>query len=132
MMLLQLSSSLAFTKFASTEAFASALEEASNSGPVAIIIEIDTPGGRVDYAQQMVTAISKIKGCEVIAFIKGGNYGGALSAGAAIALACNKIYMAEGTTIGAATVIALTNKGPASLKKTYGSLVQRNTDLSLL
>ncbi len=51
-----------------------------------ILVEIDTPGGRVDLAQRMCAAITKNADCDVIAFVKGGQYGGAISAGAAVAL----------------------------------------------
>ncbi len=90
-----------------TDAFEKAIAESSQEGPLFILVEIDTPGGRVDLAQRMCTAIIKSADCNVIAFVKGGKYGGAISAGAAIALSCNKIYMAEDTIIGAATLVTL-------------------------
>ncbi len=88
-----------------TDAFEKAIAESSQEGPLFILVEIDTPGGRVDLAQRMCTAIIKNADCNVIAFVKGGKYGGAISAGAAVALSCSKIYMTENTIIGAATLI---------------------------
>jgi membrane-bound ClpP family serine protease len=88
-----------------TEAFEKAITADANEGPLFILVEIDTPGGRADLAQRMCAAITKTTNCEVIAFVKGGKYGGAISAGAAIALACNNIYMANNTVIGAATLV---------------------------
>ena len=90
-----------------TVAFEQATAAASDEGPLLILLEIDTPGGRTDLAQRMCSAITKAANCDVIAFIKGGQYGGAISAGAAVALACNKIYMANNTVIGAATLVTL-------------------------
>jgi membrane-bound ClpP family serine protease len=88
-----------------TTAFEQAVAAASDGGPELILVEIDTPGGRVDLAQRMCAAIIKSANCDVIAFIKGGQYSGAISAGAAVALSCNKIYMANNTVIGAATLV---------------------------
>jgi membrane-bound ClpP family serine protease len=53
----------------------------------------------------MCSAITKMHNCQSVAFIKGGPEGGAYSGAAAVALACNKIYMSGATVIGAATVI---------------------------
>ncbi|MGA2070842.1 MAG: hypothetical protein ABSG97_05785 [Sedimentisphaerales bacterium] len=88
-----------------TDAFEKSIAESSQEGPLFILVEIDTPGGRVDLASRMCTAIMKDADCNVIAFVKGGKYGGAISAGAAVALSCNKIYMTDDTIIGAATLI---------------------------
>jgi hypothetical protein len=88
------------------------------------LLEIDTPGGRGDLAQRICGAITQLKDCPVVAFIKGGRYGGALSAGAAVALACDKIYMANDTIIGAATAITISETGrPESLKEAFGEEV---------
>jgi ClpP class serine protease len=88
-----------------TAAFEKAIADSSQEGPLFILVEIDTPGGRVDLAQRMCSAILRDADCNVIAFVKGGKNGGAISAGAAVALSCNKIYMTENTIIGAATLI---------------------------
>ena len=109
-----------------TEAFEKAIASASQEGPLFILVEIDTPGGRVDLAQQMCTAITKDADCNVIAFIKGGQYGGAISAGAAVTLACNKIYMANNTVIGGATLVTMPKSKQDydnTRKKNYGDVV---------
>jgi len=103
-----------------TRAFENSIATASDEGPLFIVVEIDTPGGRIDFAQRICSAISNTRNCRVIAYINGGNYGGALSAGAAIALACDKIYMANRTTIGAASTMAATEDGPKDIKEEYG------------
>jgi membrane-bound ClpP family serine protease len=98
------------------EAFVSALKEASNSGPLMILVEIDTPGGRVDQCKKMVAAISAVTHTEVAAYIKGGESGGAYSAGAVLLMACDKIYMNGATSVGAATMIS----GNKSMKDRFG------------
>ena len=109
-----------------TDAFEKAIADGSDEGPLFILVEIDTPGGRIDLAHRMCTAITKNADCNVIAFIKGGQYGGAISAGAAVALACNKIYMAENTVIGAATLVTMPKDKQDyenTRKKNYGEVV---------
>jgi membrane-bound ClpP family serine protease len=89
-------------------------------------VEIDTPGGRIDFAHRICAAISKIDNCKVIAFIKGGQYGGAISAGAAVALACDKIYMVQNSVIGAATLVTL-SKDAGKNQKSYGSVIDEKS-----
>ncbi len=103
-----------------TAAFEKAIARVSGEGPLFVLLEIDTPGGDISLAQRICAAITKAGNCQVIGFVKGGEFGGALSAGAAVAFACSKIYMANNTVIGAAAVIALDKKGPKSMKDKYG------------
>jgi len=103
-----------------TEAFIKALDEASNQGPILILIEIDTPGGRVDLMQQICTAITKANNCPIVAFVSGDKWGGAYSAGASIALACDYIYMSHNTAIGAATTILASPSDVNDIKSVYG------------
>lgn len=62
-----------------------------------ILLEIDTPGGRIDAAETITNAIGSTK-IPTMAFVKGE----AISAGAYITIACPKIAMVPGSTIGAA------------------------------
>ena len=87
------------------EAIVEGLRTERNQGPRFILIELDTPGGRVDLMEDICGEISKLHNCITVAYIKNGDYGGAYSAGAFIAMACDKIFMAEGTAIGAATTV---------------------------
>lgn len=103
-----------------TEAFEKAIISYANQGPLFILIEIDTPGGRVDYVKRMCEAILKVNNCMTVAFITGGKSGGALSGGAALALACNRIYMAEDSIIGAATMLTISGGEVRSVKEAYG------------
>ena len=103
-----------------TTALEEAFREAADKGPVCILFEIDTPGGREDFARRLCSAVTATKNCEVIAFVKGGEFGGALSVGAALALSCDQIYMADNTVIGAATLVNVSEKGVQDLKESHG------------
>lgn len=68
-------------------------------GARAFILVVDTPGGRVDAALDIATALMGLD-CPSIAYIENT---GAISAGALISFACDKMVIAPGTSIGAAT-----------------------------
>ncbi len=107
-----------------TQALEREVDRLSSEGPLFILFEIDTPGGRIDLARRICGAITQARNCPTVAFIKGGKHGGALSAGAAVALACDKIYMADNTVIGAATGINISENGrPESLEEAFGGEV---------
>lgn len=76
------------------------LDEAQQAGAVAVILEINTPGGRLDAALQMRDAILDSP-LRMIAFVNRE----AFSAGALIALAAQEIVMAPGAVFGAATPV---------------------------
>ncbi len=84
-----------------------AVKEAESTKAKALVLRIDTPGGRVDSAIKIATAI---QGCDVktIAFIEGM---GAISAGALISYACDEMAMTPGTNIGAATPVIASAEG---------------------
>lgn len=76
------------------------LSEAEAAGAVAVLLPIDTPGGRLDAVLQMRDALL---GSDVrtIAFVDRT----AFSAGALVAIAAEEIYMAPGAVMGAATPV---------------------------
>ena len=76
------------------------LEQARASGAQAVILDIETPGGRVDAAQRIANAIGDA-GVPVYAYINRHAY----SAGALIAVATDGIYMRSGAVMGAATPV---------------------------
>ena len=78
------------------KAFEKALEEKSDM----IIIEMNTYGGRVDNADSIRSKILRSP-IPVIVFIDNN----AASAGALISIACDRIFMNSGSSIGAATVV---------------------------
>jgi membrane-bound serine protease (ClpP class) len=77
-----------------------ALREARAAGAVAAVLDMDTPGGRVDAAERIVRSVQQA-GLPVFAFVNTHAY----SAGAMIALAAQAIYMAPAAVLGAATPV---------------------------
>jgi membrane-bound serine protease (ClpP class) len=87
------------------------IEEAQLSGAAAVVLELETPGGRVDAAQRIANAIADAT-IPVYAFINRHAY----SAGALIALATDGIYMRPGSVMGAATpVVGSGEKAPEKI-----------------
>jgi len=77
-----------------------AIREAEAVGAQAIVLDIDTPGGRVDAAERIADAIADAE-VPVYAFVNRR----AFSAGALIALATQGIYMRPGSVLGAVTPV---------------------------
>ena len=77
-----------------------AIREAEESGAAAVILDIDTPGGRIDAAWEIIDDIRDAE-VPVYAYVNRR----ALSAGAMIGLAADGLYMRPGSTIGAATPV---------------------------
>src|SRR5918992_57339 len=82
------------------------LKEAAEAGAAAVILEINTFGGRVDGAVIIRDALLNAR-VRTVAFVNKR----AISAGALISLAAEKIVMADGGTIGAATPVQLGQPG---------------------
>ncbi len=74
--------------------------EAEAAEARAVILELETPGGRIHAAQEIVDAVRETD-VPVYAYVNRR----ALSAGAMIALAADRIYMREGAILGAATPV---------------------------
>jgi len=79
-----------------------------------IIFDIDTFGGRVDAATQIKDSISSTN-IETIAFINRR----AISAGSLISLSCDKIYMTDGATIGATSVVDMSGSKQSEKSQSY-------------
>src|SRR5690606_30847430 len=79
---------------------ARSLQLAASEGASLVVLDIDTPGGRVDAAERIVDAVrnSPVK---VVAFVNPR----AWSAGAMIALSASEIWIVPGGALGAATPI---------------------------
>jgi len=84
------------------------LNEAQNAGAAAVILDINTFGGRVDAAVVIRDALLNAR-VRTVAFVNKR----AISAGALISLAAERIVMAEGGTIGAATPVQMGQPGGA-------------------
>ena len=84
---------------------------------VRIVLEIDTFGGRVDSALDMVDAILNDAPGETVAYVKTK----AISAGALVALACDRLAMRHSTTIGDCAPISYSSEGPQELGEKFQS-----------
>jgi membrane-bound serine protease (ClpP class) len=80
---------------------ARSIREAERANARAVILDMDTPGGRVDAAEQIVDAIHESR-VPVYTLVNPR----AFSAGALIALATDSIFMRTGAVIGAATPVS--------------------------
>lgn len=76
------------------------LREAAEAGASVVILEIETPGGRVDAAERIADAVNDSK-IPVYAFVNRR----AISAGALVSLSTQEIFMRPGSTIGASTPV---------------------------
>jgi membrane-bound serine protease (ClpP class) len=113
------------------------VRKAQSQGAVYIIFEIDTFGGRVDSALQITSFITSIKNIRTIAWVNNGeaSMGVSWSAGALIAFSCGEIYMAQGTSMGAAAPVsvgpggameATGEKTVAAVRSQMAALAERN------
>lgn len=103
-----------------------AIREAEDMGAAALVLHINTPGGRVDPAIQMRDALLNAK-VDTIAFIDKEAY----SAGALIALASKQIYMTGGAVIGAATPVdqsgqRVSEKYVSAIRKLFRATAEQN------
>lgn len=79
--------------------------EAANYGAVLIVLEIDTPGGLVDTAEEIGSMV-RASDIATVAYIKGD----AASAGSYIALNADAIFMKPGSMIGSASLVDMSGK----------------------
>jgi membrane-bound serine protease (ClpP class) len=91
------------------------LREAAEAGAVAAVIELDTPGGRVDAAERIADAIGDSP-IPTYAWVNRR----AFSAGALIALSTQRVYMRPGSVMGAATPV--TGEGSRAPEKIVSAL----------
>ncbi len=98
------------------------LEAATAAGADFVVLELDTYGGALNDADDIRTRILEFE-TPIYAFINKD----AASAGALISIACDSIYMAPGSSIGAATVV--TGEGVAAPDKyqSYMRSIMRST-----
>jgi len=94
-----------------------ALRAYSTEKDVLFILEMDTFGGRVDAALQIVDTLLNVPKGKTVAFITKK----AISAGALIALSCGRLAMKHNTTIGDCAPISYSNEGPTMLGEKFQS-----------
>jgi membrane-bound serine protease (ClpP class) len=85
------------------------LDEAAGAGAAAVVLDINTFGGRVDAAVQIRDALLNAR-IRTVAFVNKR----AISAGALISLAAESLVMTGGGTIGAATPVQAGQPGAAA------------------
>ncbi len=94
-----------------------AYEETLENPDGLVVVEINTFGGRVDSALEIVDTLLKFPKQRSIAFVEKK----AISAGSLIALACGKLVMKPATTIGDCAPISITQKGPQMMGEKFQS-----------
>lgn len=99
-----------------------ALEEAINKEADLVIIEMDTYGGAVNDADDIRTMVLEFEK-PIYVFINKD----AASAGALISIACDSIYMAPGSSIGAATVVTADGQAAPDKYQSYMRSMMRST-----
>jgi hypothetical protein len=89
-----------------------ALDDAAGRSVAAVILEVDSPGGRIGEVETLVSAIVRHKRqMRIVVSVKE-----ALSAAAMTSLAADEIYVQRGAVFGAATAFRLTPEGtPAAI-----------------
>ena len=97
------------------------LRQAAEEGDTAVVITINTLGGRVDSALK-IRDMLMASDVPTIAYVTSR----AWSAGALIALSCRHIIMASGSSIGAAEPIPNTEKNIAALKAEFSATAAQN------
>jgi membrane-bound serine protease (ClpP class) len=97
------------------------LAEAEENGDKAVVISINTLGGRVDSALKIRDMLLQTP-LPTMAYVESR----AWSAGALIALSCRHIVMAPGSSIGAAEPIPNTEKNIAALKSEFMATAEKN------
>lgn len=99
-----------------------ALEHAETTKADIIVIDMDTFGGGLSDAKEIVDRLMSVK-VPLWVFINSD----AASAGALISIACDSIYMAPGATIGAATVVDGSGGAAPDKYQSYMRSIMRST-----
>jgi membrane-bound serine protease (ClpP class) len=101
-----------------------AISEAEDDGAAAVVLDINTPGGRLDATFQIRDSLLGAN-VTTMAFINGD----AFSAGALISIAAEHIYMTPGSTMGSATPVtgtgeAADEKNVSAVRSTFRSTAE--------
>jgi membrane-bound serine protease (ClpP class) len=99
-----------------------ALDHATEIGADLVIIKMDTYGGALNDADEIRTRILEYPK-PIWVFINKN----AASAGALISIACDSIYMASGSSIGAATVVTQSGSAAPDKYQSYMRSIMRST-----
>ncbi len=99
-----------------------AVEEAESKNADYIIIHMNTYGGMVNIADSIRTKLMKTKATTAVLIDNN-----AASAGALISIACDSIYMVDGASIGAATVVGGSGEQMPDKYQSYMRSTMRST-----
>lgn len=111
--------------------------EALQEKPDVLVYKVNTYGGELQSAFEIVDLLQSVKGAETYVYVEQK----AISAGALISLAANRIAMGEGTTIGDCApitqgseggIVMLGEKIQSPLRAKFRNLAERNGYPSLL
>ena len=100
----------------SSHFISSALAGVNKNNTVAVVIDMNTPGGILQNMLYIINAINATQSLGVPVYTYVPSYGGAASAGSYIALASTAVYMGNGTVIGPSTPIVV---GGTSLEQNH-------------
>lgn len=104
---------------ATAQFVAARVARANEVGPLALLLRIDTPGGRVDSMQRIVDSLMNEARVPVLAVVEN-----AFSAGALIAMSAEQLAMLPGSSIGAALPIAVGVGGVTPVDEKFTSAVR--------
>lgn len=91
----------------SSHFISSALASVNKQNTVAVVIDMNTPGGILQNMLEMINAINQTKSLGIPAYTYVPQYGFAASAGSYIALSSTAVYMGNATVIGPSTPIVV-------------------------
>ncbi len=97
-----------------------ACREAAQAPDSLVVFEINTFGGRVDSALEIVDTLLTVPAEQSIAFVEKK----AISAGALIALSCGELVMRPATTIGDCAPITYSQEGPQMMGEKFQSPIR--------
>jgi len=102
------------------------IDRAVQEGADAVVFDINTFGGRVDSALQITTLIGSAGEKKTVAFVTTGpeSTGVSWSAGALISFSADRIFMAPGTSMGAAAPVAMGAEGMEAASEKVVSAVR--------
>ncbi len=100
----------------SSHFISSALAGVNKNNTVAVVIDMNTPGGILQNMLYIINAINATQSLGVSVYTYVPSYGGAASAGSYIALASTAVYMGNSTVIGPSTPIVV---GGTSLEQNH-------------
>lgn len=100
----------------SSHFISSSLAAVNKANTVAVVIDMNTPGGILQNMLEMINAINQTRALGIPVYTYVPQYGFAASAGSYIALASTQVYMGNATVIGPSTPIVV---GGTSLEQNH-------------